>query len=103
MRNKKKDKIAQDTLSLMSYIQFFQITDLLAFGKLLGVEEDDDFEEYLTNIVTAYTEQPKRKKDKFLNFAKLIASREENVNQELREKFREKIDLKLKEPEKIEE
>ena len=82
MRNKKKDKIAQDTLSLMSYIQF---------------------EEYLTNIVTAYTEQPKRKKDKFLNFAKLVASREENVNQELRGKFREKLDLKLKEPEKIEE
>ena len=35
----------------------FQLTDLLGFGKMLNVEENDDFIEYISNIVAAALEK----------------------------------------------
>lgn len=97
MKFKRKDKVAKDALQFISYLQYFQITDLLAFGKLLKVEEQDDFEEYLTDMVTKYTELPKREQKKFLTAAQSFAMRGEDFNTELRKKFREKSETKIKE------
>ena len=42
---------------LLSYFVQFQLTDILAFGNILGVEEQDLFEDYVTNICEAFTKQ----------------------------------------------
>ena len=96
MKFKKKDKLTKDALSIISYFQYFQITDLLAFGKLLGVEEKEDFEDYLTEITLKYTELSKREKDKHLKLAKALAGKTGGDMKEV-EKLREIYRSKLKE------
>ena len=100
MKFKRKDKLAKDALSIISYFQYFQITDLLAFGKLLGVEEQEDFEDYLTEITLKYTELSKREKDKYLKLAKALAGKTGGDMKEverLREIYRSKLNEKLNE------
>lgn len=100
MNFKKKDKLTKDALSIISYFQYFQITDLLAFGKLLGVEEQDNFEDYLTEITLKYTELSKRQKDKYLKLARALAGKTGEDMKEverLRETYRSKLEEKLNE------
>ena len=100
MKFKKKDKLTKDALSIISYFQYFQITDLLAFGKLLGVEEQEDFEDYLTEITLKYTELSKRDKDKYLKLVKALAGKTGGDMKEverLREIYRSKLKEKLDE------
>ena len=96
MKFKKKDKLTKDALSIISYFQYFQITDLLAFGKLLGVEEQENFEDYLTEITLKYTELSKRQKDKYLKLARALAGKTGGDMKEV-EKLREIYRSKLKE------
>lgn len=96
MKFKKKDKLTKDALSIISYFQYFQITDLLAFGKLLGVEEQENFEDYLTEITLKYTELSKRQKDKYLKLARVLAGKTGGDMKEV-EKLREIYRSKLKE------
>lgn len=100
MKFKRKDKMTKDALSIISYFQYFQITDLLAFGKLLGVEEQDNFEDYLTEITLKYTELSKREKDKYLKLARALAGKTGGDMKEverLREIYRSKLKEKLDE------
>lgn len=100
MKFKKKDKLTKDALSIISYFQYFQITDLLAFGKLLGVEEQENFEDYLTEITLKYTELSKRQKDKYLKLARALAGKTGEDMKEverLRETYRSKLEEKLNE------
>lgn len=52
----------------------FQFTDLLAFGRILGVEEKDDFVEYVTEIVEQFQLQDKKKQKDLLKLAKDVAA-----------------------------
>ena len=100
MKFKRQDKMTKDALSIISYFQYFQITDLLAFGKLLGVEEQDNFEDYLTEITLKYTELSKREKDKYLKLARALAGKTGGDMKEverLREIYRSKLKEKLDE------
>lgn len=100
MKFKKKDKLTKDALSIISYFQYFQITDLLAFGKLLGVEEQENFEDYLTEITLKYTELSKRQKDKYLKLARALAGKtggDVKEVEKLREIYRSKLKEKLDE------
>lgn len=58
---------------LINYIKEFQLIDLIGFGRILGVEEEDNFEDYLTNIVIAFLNQKRRKRKQLLQLAKDIA------------------------------
>lgn len=57
---------------LIEYMKHFQLLDLLAFGKMLDVEEEDDFDEYMVNIIAAFSEKNRRDRRKLLKLARLI-------------------------------
>jgi hypothetical protein len=48
--------------------------EVLGFGKLLNVEEKDDFEDYLTEICCAYLEKPRAERRKLKKLAKDVIS-----------------------------
>ena len=64
----------------------FQLTDLLGFGKMLNVEENDDFIEYISNIVAAALEKPYMERRKLLRLAKDIAAGNEDIKKQMKKK-----------------
>lgn len=52
-------KIDEDFVSLLKYLE---LTDLLGLGKILNVEEEDDFEDYIAKIYLAWVEHPHKEK-----------------------------------------
>lgn len=59
---------------LVKYIKDFELVDLLGFGTLLGVKEQENFIDYVTEIVYAYSTVPLNKKLSYLRLAKDIAA-----------------------------
>ena len=58
---------------LIEYFKNFQLTDLLGFGNIRGIKEENNFENYVTNIVVAFSEQNRKKKKALLKLAKDIS------------------------------
>lgn len=67
-----KDKKEKQIKILIEYFKEFQITDLLGFGNILGVEEEDDFADYCTNILVKFSEENRSKRRQLLKLAKDI-------------------------------
>lgn len=59
---------------LIEYIKSFQLTDLLGFGNILSVPEEDNFENYIINIVNNFSKENYRKRKALLKLAKDIAT-----------------------------
>lgn len=55
-------------------IKNLQFTDILAFAQILQVDEKDVFEDFLVDIVYAFSQQPKDKKKHLLKLAKDVAA-----------------------------
>lgn len=55
-------------------IKNLQFTDILAFAQILQVSEKDVFEEFLIDIIYAFSQQPKDKKKHLLKLAKDVAA-----------------------------
>lgn len=68
IRQKSREQI------LVESFKNFQITDILAFGKILGVEEQEDFIEFLSDIVEKFGELEVSKQKKLLRLAKDIGT-----------------------------
>lgn len=60
---------------LIKYIGKFQLTDLLGFGNILRVREEDckDFQDYITKIVVSFSKEKRRKRKQLLQLAKDVA------------------------------
>lgn len=58
---------------LIEYFKNFQLTDLLGFGNILGVKEEDNFENYVTNIVASFLKESRKKRKALLKLAKDIS------------------------------
>lgn len=52
----------------------FQLTDLVGFGRLLGVKESDDFQSFLVEILDSYSQQDKKRQRLLLSMARDIAA-----------------------------
>ena len=63
---------------IIKYFENFQLIDLLGFGNILGVKENDNFEEYVTEIILAFLQQDRKKRKDLLKLAKDIS--ENNIN-----------------------
>ena len=55
---------------LLKYFESFQFTDLLGFAKILEVEEQEDFVEFIVNIVDSFQKQDKKKRKELIKLAK---------------------------------
>lgn len=65
--------VMREIEKLIKYFKQFQLTDILAFGNILQVEEIDPFEDYITNICEAFSKQNKTKRRQLLKLAKDVA------------------------------
>lgn len=59
---------------LIEYIRDFKLIDLLGFANILGVEEEENFEEFCSNIVLAFTKQRRKMRKELLKLAKDIST-----------------------------
>ena len=57
---------------LLEYIKEFQFKDLIGIGNLLGAEEKDDFQEYVTEILVKYNDQNRKYRKEILKLAQQI-------------------------------
>lgn len=58
---------------LVKCFKDFQLVDLLGFAAILGVKEKEDFVEFVTDIVEAYSKRPYKEKISMLKLAKDVA------------------------------
>lgn len=58
---------------LLKYFESFQFTDLLGFAKILEVEEQEDFVEFIVNIVDSFQQQDKKKRKELIKLAKDVS------------------------------
>lgn len=58
---------------LVKYFKDFQLVDLLGFAAILEVKEKEDFVEFVTDIVEAYSKRPYKEKISMLKLAKDVA------------------------------
>lgn len=75
---------------LLTYFQKFQVTDLIGFAQILGVEEVDNFIDFTTNILAAFWQENRIKRKQLLKLAKdIAAANSELVTKNEAEKIRE--------------
>ena len=56
------------------------IFEIYGFGKLVGAEENEDFQEYLTNILVKYGESPRRMRKEVIKLAKQVVEDKKSEN-----------------------
>ena len=83
---------------LLGYFQEFQVSDLIGFAQILGVEEVDNFIDFTTNILAAFWQENRIKRKQLLKLAKdIAAANSELVTKNEAEKIREIDPSKLEE------
>lgn len=55
---------------LINYLTTFQLSDLIGLAAILQVQEEEDFNEYIINIVEAFTAKNRKIRKKLLKLAK---------------------------------
>lgn len=58
---------------LIEYIKDFQLVDLFGFARIVGVQEQEDFEDYVTEVVMKYLELPRKDRRNLLKIAKQVS------------------------------
>lgn len=58
---------------LIGYIKNFQLSDLLGFARIVGAEETEDFEDFVTEVVMKFLEMPRKDRKNLLKLAKQVS------------------------------
>lgn len=58
---------------LIKYLTTFQLSDLIGFAEILQVQEEEDFNEYIVNIVEAFAAKNRKIRKELLKLAKDIS------------------------------
>lgn len=64
---------------LLEYFSKLNFVDILAFGNILGIEEQDNFEDYVTEILMGFQEESRFKRKKLLKLAKDVAAANKDI------------------------
>lgn len=84
------NSIEKQATQLLRYFQEFQVSDLIGFAQILGVEEVDNFIDFTTNILVAFWQENRLKRKQLLKLAKdIAAANSELVTKSEAEKIRE--------------
>ncbi len=62
---------------LMECFTHFQLVDLIGFANILQVPEEENFEDYVVNIVEAFDKKPRRIRKELVKLAKQV--RDNNI------------------------
>lgn len=58
---------------LIKYLTSFQLSDLIGFAAILQVQEEEDFNEYIVNIVEAFAAKNRKIRKELLKLARDIS------------------------------
>lgn len=58
---------------LIKYLTTFQLSDLIGFAAILQVQEEEDFNEYIVNIVEAFAAKNRKIRKELLKLARDIS------------------------------
>lgn len=58
---------------LIRYIKNFQLSDLFGFARIVGAEETEDFEDFVTEVVMKFLEMPRKDRKNLLKLAKQVS------------------------------
>ena len=58
---------------LIRYIKNFQLSDLLGFARIVGGEETENFEDFVTEVVMKFLEMPRKDRKNLLKLAKQVS------------------------------
>lgn len=58
---------------LLENFKSFQLTDILGVGNIVGAEEQDSFENYITEILIKFNELPRKERRELLELTNDIA------------------------------
>lgn len=53
-------------------MKHFQLTDLLGFAKILNVPEEEEFEDFMVNLIAAFSERNRKERRELLKLARQI-------------------------------
>ena len=65
---------------LIKYLTTFQLSDLIGFAAILQVQEEEDFNEYIVNIVEAFAVKNRKIRKELLKLAKDISLNNRDFN-----------------------
>lgn len=71
------------TKEFLAMFKDLQFTDVLAFGKLLKVEEKEPIEDYVTDIMVAFNELPRGQRRKIIKLCKEVSAANRTIKKDL--------------------
>ena len=63
---------------LLNYLATFQLSDLIGFARILDLPEQDDFQEFLTDIICEFGNRNRKERKNLLRLARDIS--ENNIS-----------------------
>lgn len=66
---------------LIGYIKNFQLSDLLGFARIVGAEETEDFEDFVTEVVMKFLKMPRKDRKNLLKLAKQVSENNLEYNE----------------------
>lgn len=58
---------------LLNYLATFQLSDLIGFARILDLPENDDFQEFLTDIICEFSCRNRKERKNLLRLAKDVS------------------------------
>lgn len=73
------EKLSRQSRILLENIRSFQFSDLIGLGRILEINEDQEFDDFLTDLVVRFEEQSWKRRKEILKFVKDIKIANENM------------------------
>lgn len=67
------DKLDRYSVKLLEHMRNFQLTDIVALGNIVGAEEKEDFDDFITDIIVKFQEMPRAKRKGLVKLAKDVS------------------------------
>ena len=67
------EKLDRYSTKLLEHMRNFQLTDMIAIGNIVGAEEKEDFDDFLTDVIIKFQELPRNKRKELVKLAKQVS------------------------------
>ena len=66
------EKLDKYSVKLLGHMRNFQLSDMIAIGNIVGAEEKEDFDDFLTDVIVKFQELPRNKRKALVKLAKQV-------------------------------
>lgn len=66
------EKLDKYSVKLLEHMRNFQLSDMIAIGNIVGAEEKEDFDDFLTDVIVKFQELPRNKRKALVKLAKQV-------------------------------